>query len=137
MSETVKNEPMTRYLAFKVAIMSGDNEWAAECLQHVSAASVNDPKLLYACCLAAQQANSKQGTVQALKLLIERSEFQGSGSVHLPALLRCTVRLLIHIINDDGETLSATESAVEDICAVFESGKALPIDLRQHELIVF
>lgn len=82
MPEASKNEPMTRFLMYKVAIRSEDTDLAAECLRVISSSS-KDPTLLYACVLDAQQIGNRHLALAALQLVLEVQgtfENQGTGS---------------------------------------------------------
>ncbi|KAI4860640.1 SPO22-domain-containing protein [Hypoxylon rubiginosum] len=117
MSESARREPMTLYLAFKLALRSGDREMASDCLRQISEVSSKDPQYIYACCIDAQEAEDKICAIQALQHLIQKSEYSCPDVVHLPALLRIVIRLETSLLDDQGQ--SAAE-LIDDICQVFE-----------------
>ncbi|KAI2632325.1 meiosis protein SPO22/ZIP4 like-domain-containing protein [Hypoxylon sp. NC1633] len=120
MSELTKREPMTLYLAYKLALRSGDREMASDCLRYISETSSTDPQYLYACCIDAQEAEDKICAIEALRHLIQKSEHSSPGAIHLPALLRVVIRLEISLVNDPERSNEDLDQLVEDICQVFE-----------------
>ncbi|KAI0194684.1 meiosis protein SPO22/ZIP4 like-domain-containing protein, partial [Xylaria flabelliformis] len=121
MSDVTLKEPMTAYLAFKVALKQQDADNAFRCLEQISEAPSTDHQYLYACCLEAQQAQDKIITIKALQHIVLKHRFHSSESVHLPALLRVLIRLEVSVLNDDGETDRDKETLVEDLCNVFKA----------------
>jgi hypothetical protein len=132
LSETAKNDPKTRFLMYKIAIRSGEVELASECLEVVHQASSKDPSLLYACVLDAQQVGDRGLAIEALQLVLEKHQFNPPSTIHLPALLRCTIRLIKSQL--DSKTASTVESdadmIVDQLCKLFEGGTISSI-LRQ------
>lgn len=129
MSDSAKNEPMTRFLMYKVAIRSDDAELAAECLQVISSSS-KDPTLLYACVLDSQQVGDRRSALAALQLVLEwQGTFEGKGNgssfaVHLPSLLRSTISLTSAVLDGSKEPEGSpeVEANVEKLCKFFEGG---------------
>ncbi|GKT56458.1 transcriptional regulator [Colletotrichum tofieldiae] len=119
MSETAQNEPMTRYLMYKVALRSADREMAAECLERIGVAAGQEPDFLYACVLEAQQAGDRVCAMQAMKQLVNKFEFSEASPVHLPALLRCNIRLAVSVMESEKDA-ATRKAAVEEILALFE-----------------
>lgn len=124
MSDSARNEPMTRFLMYKISIRGGDTESAAECLQAICSASRSsqDSTLLYACVLDAQDVGSKTETLRALQAVLENSEVSTQIAVHLPSLLRLTIGLMVAILDEDPVSQSAI-STIERICFSFEKGE--------------
>ncbi|KAK6955428.1 hypothetical protein Daesc_003065 [Daldinia eschscholtzii] len=120
MNESTRREPMTLYLAYKLALRGGDREMASNCLRHIAEASSKDPQYLYACCIDAQEANDKICATEALKHLIKNSEYSSSDAIHLPALLRVVIRLEISLLNEKDEDDADRNLVIDDICQVFE-----------------
>lgn len=123
MNELGRSEPMTRYLMFKIATRCGDENLAAECLKALGSPSLGGHEFLYACILDAQSHGSKCFAVKAMRILVDNYDFEDSAAVHLPALIRCTIRLrLMELDNEtDGETPDPTP-VVDDVCRMFEKG---------------
>ncbi|KAI0843290.1 meiosis protein SPO22/ZIP4 like-domain-containing protein [Hypoxylon sp. FL0890] len=120
MSESARQEPMTLYLAYKLALRSGDREMASDCLRHISKASSDDPQYLYACCVDAQQAEDKICAIEALQQLVQKYEYSPTDAIHLPALLRIVIRLQTSLANDQAQ-VDGRHLLIDDICQVFES----------------
>lgn len=128
MSESAQNEPMTWYLAHKLALRSGDQDMASSSVEAVGASASKDPKFLYACCLDAQKSGDKLCLLKALKKLAEKFEFTKPGDVYFPALLRAMIRLQVALLNDEEQLHIDPATMVNDVCETFEGGE-LPIRL--------
>lgn len=121
MSEAGKAAAMTRYLMYKVSLRSADAGLAAECLDVVCQHSTKDDTLLYACVLEAQQAGDKRQAVIALQKVLEKYGYGAPAGVHLPALLRCTARLLLSELIVEGVV---NQSVAEELGKLFEGAVA-------------
>ncbi|KAK1478311.1 hypothetical protein CTAM01_15036 [Colletotrichum tamarilloi] len=133
MSETAQNEPMTRYLMYKAALRSSDQELAAQCLERVALSAPEDPNFLYACVLEAQQAGDKVCAMQAMKQLVEKFEFSETSPIHLPALLRCNIRLAVSIA-ESVKGARERQSTVEEVLVLFEGAiEAIQRGLRDKD----
>lgn len=104
MPEIGKDEPITRYLMYKIGLRSGDEGFgmasvqyatangliniAAECLDYVCRSSAKDATLLYACVMEAQSAGNKRQAISALERVIDKYDHGAPAGIHLPALLR-------------------------------------------------
>ncbi|KAF2741108.1 SPO22-domain-containing protein [Polyplosphaeria fusca] len=117
MSDTGKSEPVTRYLMYKTALQCDDDEFSAECLDAICRTSSKDATLLYACVMEAQSAGNRRQAIDALKKVLERYDYSAPAGVHLPALLRCTVRLLVTQLVKDREL---SDNTVEELCRMFD-----------------
>src|SRR5438045_287661 len=122
MNEATLKEPLTAYLAFKVALKQEDVDTALRSLKQISEASASNPQCLYACCLEAQQAQYKIIAIEALRHLVLKHHSHSLSSVHLPALLRVLIRLEVSILNDEEQTDTDRELLVEDLCNIFKAG---------------
>ena len=124
MSGFAKNEPVTRFLMYKMAIRCEETGFAAECLQVISSSSPNDPNLLYACVLDAQQVGDKFQTLAALQIVLEKFDYGTPSSIHLPSLLRLTIGLTVAMINNSKavEGSQEADAMVEKLCSLFEGG---------------
>jgi len=125
MDQPSQAEGMTRYLMFKVALRCGDEELASDSLATMAASDDNE-QFLYACILAAQDAGDRKLGAEAMKVLVQKHDFN-SNHVHYPALLRSTIRMICAGIpqNDSVQEGNPQDdvSLEEDICQIFESGK--------------
>lgn len=122
--DQARNEPETRYLLHKAAIRSEDEDLAAECLEHI--AKAKDDRLLYACAVDAVASANKMCALKALRKLALKYDF-GPRKVHLPALLRCTLRTNMSLLKSEGKDMADSESQgmlVECLCETFERGKS-------------
>ncbi|KAF2233241.1 SPO22-domain-containing protein [Viridothelium virens] len=122
--------PQTRYLMYKVAMRGNDMELASECLEIISRSTNKDATLLYACVLEAQQNGNRQQAIVALQQTLAKLEFTVPHNVHVPALLRCTARLIL------AEFTSAKvidDRLASDLCSLFEgaSFQAKRLSARQ------
>lgn len=132
MSNAAKDEPMTRFLMYKVAIRSEDADLAADCLRIISSSS-KDPTLLYACVLDAQQVGNRQLALAALQLVLEKHNSldgrgTGSSTVHLPSLLRSTISLTSAALDGSKNPQGSpeAEASVDKLCKFFEGGMLFP-----------
>jgi hypothetical protein len=119
MSPQSCNEPMTAYLAFKVAIRVEDRALAEKCLDTVGQAPDN-VDYLGACIAESQKAGDIMCAIAALRKLEEKYEHKEPNSIHLPALFRCTIRLLNLLAERPGVD---TNGIVNDLCEEFDAGQ--------------
>lgn len=125
MSDSARNEPMSRFLMYKIAIRGGDTDLAAECLQAISSDSrkSQDLTLLYGCILDAQQVGDKLQTLAGLQLVLEKSNYGAQTEVHLPSLLRLTIGIMVAVLEEVSEhgTTNAL-CTIDKLCTAFEKG---------------
>lgn len=103
MSDTGRNERVTRYLMYKAGLHSNESDFGmlkcgyvdlvlsiavAECLDLICRQSSKDVTLLYACVHEAQASGNKRQAIAALEKVIEKYDQSVPADVHLPALLR-------------------------------------------------
>lgn len=126
MSEIAKNEPMTRFLMYKIAIQCNLPEVASESLQIINSSSSADPTLLYACCLYSMEGQNKVQTLAALQLVLEKCNFGPSTFVHLPSLVRVTIAITFTLLYDTSQQKAPNHAEVEQLteklCKLFEGG---------------
>ena len=120
MGKSTKEEPATRYLAFKLALKIGDHDLASECLENLGHKSSSDPRYLYACCLDARNAGNRICAIKSLEQLAMKHEFSPSGPIHFPALLRTLIRLQMPALSGEDD--------VDSLCRTFESGNSPPVE---------
>ncbi len=115
---------------YKIAIRSGDADLASECLEVVHQSSPKDTSLLYACVIDAQEVGDKKMTLTALQLLLEKHQFSPPSSIHLPALFRCTIRLLNAQLDsrNNSQVEFDSDGIADQLGKLFEGGKG-PADL--------
>ncbi|KAA8565380.1 hypothetical protein EYC84_011087 [Monilinia fructicola] len=119
MSDTAKEEPLTRFLMYKIAIRSGDVELAAECLEKVTSCS-EDPTLLFACVLDAQKAGNKNIVLDALWMVLDKCGYGAREDVYLPSIIRTIIILLVGVIESEGSPTNKTGENIEKLCKLFE-----------------
>lgn len=124
--ESGQKAPETQYLMYKLALRSGDGELAASSLEAVCKSSDKDVTLLYACVLEAMQSGEKQQAVAALKKVLEKYDYDAPKGVHLPALLRCVIRLLKGELDaaDAREEIRPRDMLILELRRAFEAGKS-------------
>ncbi|KAK9417597.1 putative Meiosis protein SPO22/ZIP4 like-domain-containing protein [Seiridium unicorne] len=121
MNEGVQSQPMTMYLAHKLALRVGDPVMASKCIDAVSKSAAKDPKFLYACCLDAQHSGDKLCTLKALKLLADKYELSQDCEIHFPALLRSMIRVQTSLIDSKEASHVGPGLVVDDLCKAFEA----------------
>lgn len=124
MSETARNDASTRFLAFKLALLSKDDELAMESLQGIAKTASKDPTYLFACVLESQQHGMDHFTLATLQAVLS----QRPSGVQMPALLRCTARLAVSRINDQNHS---NDDTVQEVVKIFETASQHIDDLRQ------
>lgn len=122
-----QNEPMTRFLIYKIALRSGDHELAADSLHIISSSSKEDPTLLYACCLDAREVGNKPTMLAALQLVLEKYDYGAPKTIHLPSLLRITIGLTESLLEESKkvEVSIKADAIIEKLCKLFEGGNCL------------
>ncbi|SMY19302.1 unnamed protein product [Zymoseptoria tritici ST99CH_1A5] len=124
MPKSTQDESITRYLAFKLALQSQDDELAMDSLKVVARKADNDPTYLYACVIEAQKSSMRHMGVAALQAIVGKRP-QG---VNLTALLRCTARLLMTELDEPGQNLD--EVALQ-VIEIFENAFRSVDELRK------
>jgi len=110
---------------YKIAIRSGDADLASDCLEVISQDSSNNPSLLYACVLDAQDVGDKKMALAALQILLEKHQFNPPSAIYLPALLRCTIRLLMSQLDSKGTSQTEVGTVASQLGKLFEGGENL------------
>lgn len=121
MSTVAQNEPMTRFLMFKIALRSGEVELASDSLHIISSSSTKDSTLLYACCLDAREVGNKDVLLAALQLVLEKYDYGATTTIHLPSLLRITIGLTETLLGSVHDSIEA-EPIIDKLCKLFEGG---------------
>jgi hypothetical protein len=134
MSVSARNDPLTQFLMFKTAMRTEDLELAGESLSNISKAPSVEPNLLYACVLEAQQAGNRYFSLKALELVLGKYGNETPAEVHLPALLRCTIRMNMSLLAEPDMAVpdaTETEHQIERLCGLFREGQnPMPHSLR-------
>ncbi|KAK2758343.1 hypothetical protein FQN54_004191 [Arachnomyces sp. PD_36] len=90
-----QSDPLTRFLMYKVALQDGDIDLGKECLEALCRLESDGTTYILACVVEAQQSNKRQQAAVALQRLLGKLDYSPADGIHLPALLRCTIRLLV------------------------------------------
>jgi hypothetical protein len=103
MSDTGRDDRITRYLMYKVGLHNGEADFGrflqdvvdskltnavAECLDLICRQSSKDATLLYACALEAKDIGNRQQAIAALGKILDKYDHAAPADVHLPILLR-------------------------------------------------
>ena len=121
----VQREKPSLYLGFKVALRSSEYQFAIENLEALAHGSDGNYNFLYAAVLETQQSGMRSVAVAALQTLLDR---QPPG-VHLPTLLRCTVRIMMGELQAQERV---TLETLEEVTQLFEKA-AGNINLIQEQ----
>ncbi|RMJ11073.1 hypothetical protein BHE90_011318 [Fusarium euwallaceae] len=120
----VQNDQLTRYLMFKVSLISWDHNLCRQCVEFLSRSSENakNRDILYACVREAQQLGDKLATLEALKAVSATfiTDSSSAATANLPSVLRCTIRLVHIIENQDNQGADQAAVLIDDICDIFE-----------------
>jgi hypothetical protein len=153
MHGTVQAVPLSRFLLFKVAIRSDDEELgkfrdrgviaavadqdaATECLNVIVQNSNKELSVLYACAIEAQQTGHRKLGIQALQSVMEMHK-HGDKGIHMPALLRSFTPCVksVRILKDSRCLLKLSKAEMskkpiqgymESVSRIFENGSCPP-----------
>ncbi|KAH7122269.1 meiosis protein SPO22/ZIP4 like-domain-containing protein [Dendryphion nanum] len=131
MSDIGRDEPVTRYLLYRAALHTDDLDLLSECLEIVCCKSHKDTTLLYACVLEAQSSGNKRQAILALEKVLNKYDYNVPTGVHLPALLRCTARLLFSQITQNGKLDTVM---VDEISKIFKGASTRAKTLRKRSI---
>ncbi len=118
--ESAREDPNTQFLLFKVALRTDQSGLAVQALDKVYTHAKKDATLLYACVLDAQQNGDRQITMKSLQMVLEKYEYSAPDGVHLPALLRCTIRLVLAQVDANDVPEEQKPALVEELCRLFD-----------------
>lgn len=102
LSDDGRREPLSMYLAYKLGVRTGDDGMTSAALQGLSSSDMSDPDILYACVLEAQQAGSRGQAIDCLSKIVDSLAANTRATARLPILIRCTVRMLMTELQEDG-----------------------------------
>lgn len=117
MSESNRRDPSTQFLLYKLALKCKDQQLAIECLEGISLLSTKEANVLYACVLEAQRTGEHLLTVISLQRVLSKYDYGAPNIIYLPALLRCTARLLVQ---ETENSSSPVKDAANEICKLFD-----------------
>ncbi|PHH59291.1 hypothetical protein CDD81_3415 [Ophiocordyceps australis] len=122
MPKGAQDDGLSRYLMFKVSLVSWDHELGRESIGQLSKSRDAATRLdmLYACIREAQEFGDKLCTLAALKAVCNGWTLDERPPGNLASMLRCTIRL-IHLAEEE-ETVAEEHQAdfAQETCEVFE-----------------
>lgn len=124
MPKDIQDEPLTRYLMFKVALMSWNHELGRQCIEYLGKMPDKSQRrdIIYACVRDAQNAGDRMMTLETLKAATETFDMEGASTSNLPSLFRCAIRLVHLIETPQDEDADGVPELAEDTCCMFERG---------------
>ncbi|KAG4295037.1 hypothetical protein FPRO06_01621 [Fusarium proliferatum] len=122
MPKSTQDEPLTRYLMFRVSLLNWDHDLGRQCVEFLGkfAEKAQCRDILYACIRDAQHVGDKLMTLEALKAVAETFDDEGSLTINLPSILRCTIRLIHSLESQGGSEGDASPELAEETCRIFE-----------------
>uniref|UniRef100_A0A4E9DZ94 Protein ZIP4 homolog n=1 Tax=Gibberella zeae TaxID=5518 RepID=A0A4E9DZ94_GIBZA len=122
MPKDIQDEPLTRYLMFKVALMSWNHELGRQCIEYLGKMPDKSQcrDIIYACVRDAQNAGDRMMTLETLKAATETFDMEGASTSNLPSLFRCAIRLVHLIETPQDEDADGVPELAEDTCCMFE-----------------
>ncbi|UZP34115.1 hypothetical protein NXS19_001931 [Fusarium pseudograminearum] len=122
MPKDAQDEPLTRYLMFKVALMSWNHELGRQCIEYLGKMPDKSQcqDIIYACVRDAQNAGDRMMTLETLKAATETFDIEGASTTNLPSIFRCAIRLINLIEDPQDEHMDGAPELAEDTCCIFE-----------------
>ncbi|KAK2682418.1 Meiosis specific protein Spo22/ZIP4/TEX11 [Fusarium oxysporum f. sp. vasinfectum] len=122
MPRSIQDEPLTRYLMFRVSVLNWDHDLGRQCVEFLGkfAEKSQCRDILYACIRDAQHVGDKLMTLEALKAVAETFDAEGSLTINLPSILRCTIRLIHSLESQEGSEGDRSPELAEETCRIFE-----------------
>ncbi|KAF5672453.1 transcription factor [Fusarium heterosporum] len=133
MPESTQDEPLTRYLMFKVSLLSYDHDLGRQCIKFLSRLTRTSKcqDILYACTREAQHVGDKLLTLEALKAVAETFDQGNSSTTNMPSVFRCIIRLIHMIESQHNEADDQTTELAQETCRIFERvGEHARLDLK-------
>ncbi|EDN07288.1 predicted protein [Histoplasma mississippiense (nom. inval.)] len=131
MPEASRSESLTQYLLYKVALLDKDTQLAMECLETLSKQGTGSEKYILACLAETRHIEDKYQEVIALRILLDILDKKSLDGIHLPALLRHTIRLLVSEVSSSDQSIQL--EVIENTCNVFEIATAKAIEYCDQE----
>ncbi|KAL2372377.1 hypothetical protein RJZ57_003160 [Blastomyces gilchristii] len=120
MPEASRSESLTQYLLYRVALLDKDSELARGCLETLSKQGAGSENYVLACLAETRQTDDKYQEAIALRILLDMLDKKSLDGIHLPALLRYTIRLLVAEVSSKYQPVRL--EVIENTCNVFEIG---------------
>ncbi|KAL2219458.1 meiosis protein SPO22/ZIP4 like-domain-containing protein [Thermoascus aurantiacus ATCC 26904] len=112
-----QSAPLTTYLMYKLALQDEDLKLGNACLESLCKLDKEGTTYILACVAEAQRSGSTRQGITALQHLLERLDYSPGHGIHLPALLRCTARLIALELRDNE---ADNPELKEQLCKIFE-----------------
>ncbi|EQL38157.1 hypothetical protein BDFG_00534 [Blastomyces dermatitidis ATCC 26199] len=130
MPEASRSESLTQYLLYRVALLDKDSELARGCLETLSKQGAGSENYVLACLAETRQTDDKYQEAIALRILLDMLDKKSLDGIHLPALLRYTIRLLVAEVSSKYQPVRL--EVIENTCNVFEIASAKVIEYRNQ-----
>ncbi|KAK9483127.1 meiosis protein SPO22/ZIP4 like-domain-containing protein [Lipomyces starkeyi] len=122
-----QESPLTQYILYNTALATFDDALAQNCLSKISTSPTADARMMCACAMEAQQKDNKPITLAAMKFIVQKLQDKDNAiprqEIHMPALLRCVIRLMVLEIEKTVPNKAVTE--IDQLCQYFENAHAL------------
>ncbi|EMT64620.1 hypothetical protein FOC4_g10007298 [Fusarium odoratissimum] len=107
---------------FRVSLLTWDHDLGRQCVEFLGkfAEKSQCRDILYACTRDAQHVGDKLMTLEALKAVAETFDAEGSLTINLPSILRCTIRLIHSLESQEGSEGDRSPELAEETCRIFE-----------------
>ncbi|KAM0339705.1 hypothetical protein ACHAPQ_001521 [Fusarium lateritium] len=135
MPKSIQDEPLTRYLMFKVSLLNWDQNLGRQCIAFLSKLTGKSQcrDILYACVKEAQQVGDRLLTLEALKAVAATFDADSSWTINMPSVFRCTIRLIHSIESQDSDLTDKTTELAEETCRIFEkAGETAKLDPKDE-----
>ncbi|OJD17226.1 hypothetical protein AJ78_02663 [Emergomyces pasteurianus Ep9510] len=130
MPEASKSESLSQYLLYRVALLDQDAELAKGCLETLSKQGAGSENYILACIAETRHIEDKYQEVMALRILLDMLDKKSLDGIHLPALLRYTIRLLVAEVSSADQSIQL--EVIENTCSVFEISSVKAIEYRDQ-----
>ncbi|PGH05766.1 hypothetical protein GX51_02737 [Blastomyces parvus] len=130
MPEISRSEGLTQYLLYRVALLERDSELARGCLENLSKQGAGSENYILACLAETRHTEDKHQEVITLRILLDMLDKKSLDGIHLPALLRYTIRLLVAEVSSTHQSVRL--EVIENTCHVFEIASAKVIEYRNQ-----
>lgn len=120
MSFTQRNNRTSRYLAYCVAIRSGDETNAQSCLNTIANGSGENGQLLLACIGETIKHGKALDTARLLQRLIDKHSQNILLDIQFGALLQYTTKTLLQVIASWDSNVSPDEEVLTRLCCIFK-----------------
>jgi len=119
MSFTQRNNKYSRYLAYCVAVRSGNEEEARSCLNTIINGQGDMDQLLFACIGESIKCGKSSDAARLLQRVIDKQVQSPSLDIDLVALLKYTIKALLEAIANQRPNGERNEELLARLCAIF------------------